>query len=92
MISKSFSNDLVDKDIRRLQAILNSVSSAVLEISAMGDILYANQAAVQMLGYSQAEFKKRCVADLVPERYNRGDQKHLHSFLKVNIAPPLSQE
>ena len=88
MISKSFSNDLVDKDIRRLQAILNSVSSAVLEISAMGDILYANQAAVQMLGYSQAEFKNRCVADLVPERYNRGDQKHLHSFLKVNIAPP----
>ena len=82
MISNNtpFSSDLVDKEIRRLQTILDSVSSAVLEISAQGDIVYANQAAVQMLGFSQAEFKNRCVADLVPERYNRRDQIHLYFF------------
>ena len=83
-----FSSDLVDKEIRRLQTILDSVSSAVLEISAQGDIVYANQAAVQMLGFSQAEFKNRCVADLVPERYNRRDQIHLYFFLKMNIKKP----
>jgi PAS domain S-box-containing protein len=90
MISNNtpFSSDLVDKEIRRLQTILDSVSSAVLEISAQGDIVYANQAAVQMLGFSQAEFKNRCVADLVPERYNRRDQIHLYFFLNMNIKKP----
>ena len=79
------SNHHIVKENQRLQAILDSVSSVVLEISAKGDILYANQAAVQMFGYSQAELKKKCVADLVPERYNQGDQKHLNPFFKVNI-------
>jgi PAS domain S-box-containing protein len=81
----AISNDLVVKEIERLQAILDSVSSVILEISAKGDILYANQAAVKMFGYSQAEFKQRSVADLVPERYNQGHQKYLNPFFKVNI-------
>jgi PAS domain S-box-containing protein len=81
----TISNDLVVKEIERLQAILDSVSSVVLEISAKGDILYANLAAVQMFGYSQAEFKNKCVADLVPERFNQGHQKYLNPLFKMNI-------
>jgi len=83
------SNDPVVKEIKRLQAILDSVSSAVLEISAKGDILYANQAAVKMFGHSQAEFKQMKVADLVPERYNQGHQKYLNPFFKVNIEQSI---
>jgi len=83
------SNHHIVKENQRLQAILDSVSSVVLEISAKGNILYANQAAVQMFGYSKAELKKRCVADLVPERYNQGDQKHLNPFFKVNIEKSI---
>ncbi|MFB1036158.1 MAG: PAS domain S-box protein, partial [Sinobacterium sp.] len=78
------SNDPVVKEIKRLQAILDSVSSAVLEISAKGEILYANLAAVQMFGYSQADFKNKHVNDLVPKRYNLGNKKHLSSFFKNN--------
>jgi PAS domain S-box-containing protein len=85
----TISNDLVVKEIVRLQAILDSVSSVVLEISAKGDILYANQAAVQMFGYSQAEFKNSCVADLVPKRYNQGDQKYHNPFFKVNVEQSI---
>ena len=85
----TISNDLIVKEIERLQAILDSVSSVILEISAKGDILYANQAAVKMFGYSQAEFKSRCVADLVPERYNQGHQKYLNPFFKVNIEQSM---
>ncbi|MFT6285135.1 MAG: PAS domain S-box-containing protein [Arenicella sp.] len=85
----AISNDLVVKEIERLQAILDSVSSVILEISAKGDILYANQAAVKMFGYSQAEFKQRSVADLVPERYNQGHQKYLNPFFKVNIEQSI---
>jgi len=85
----TISNDLIVKEIERLQAILDSVSSVILEISAKGDILFANQAAVQMFGYSQAEFKSRCVADLVPERYNQGHQKYLNPFFKVDIEQSI---
>jgi transcriptional regulator of aromatic amino acid metabolism len=85
----AISNDLIVKEIDRLQAILDSVSSVVLEISAKGDIIYANQAAVQMFGYSQAEFKNSCVADLVPEKYNQGDQKYHNPFFKVNIKQSI---
>ena len=83
------SNVLVVKEIERLQTILDSVSSVILEISAKGDILYANQAAVKMFGHSQAEFKQMKVADLVPERYNQGHQKYLNPFFKVNIEQSI---
>lgn len=51
--------------IQRLQSILNATSSAVLEVSANADILYANQAASDLFGYSSFEFTQMKISDLV---------------------------
>ena len=74
------SNNQMSKEIERLRAILNSVASAVFEISANGDIIYCNQTAQTMFGYSSTELKKMCVADLVPERYSLKHQNYLNQF------------
>jgi PAS domain-containing protein len=51
----AISNNQTVKEIKRLQAILDAVSSAIFEISAQGNILYANQAAADMFGYGVTE-------------------------------------
>jgi PAS domain S-box-containing protein len=81
----ALSNDQVAEEMDRLQAILDSVSSVVFEISVSGDILFANQAAVQMLGYSLLEFKHMYAADLLPKIYSQEHQKHHNPFLRGNL-------
>lgn len=77
----AISNDQTLEEMQRLQAILDSVSSAVFEISVKGNILFANQAAVDIFGYTLTELKQMCFDDLVPDRVNQGYQKHLEQFL-----------
>ena len=79
----AISNDEMVKQNERLQTILDSVSSAVFEISLKGNILFANQAAVHIFGYAQTEFKNMFIADLIPDKYNQGDQKYLTQFFKA---------
>ena len=62
------SNDQTIKKMEQLQAILDSVSSAIFEISLKGDILFANQAAVIMFGYTLTEFKSMSVTDFSLEK------------------------
>ena len=64
----AISNDEMVKQNERLQTILDSVSSAVFEISLKGNILFANQAAVHIFGYAQTEFKNMFIADLIPDK------------------------
>jgi PAS domain-containing protein len=52
----SVSNNQTVKEMERLKVILDSVSSAVFEISDKGDILFANQAAMHIFGYERIEF------------------------------------
>ncbi|MFT6271154.1 MAG: PAS domain S-box-containing protein [Alphaproteobacteria bacterium] len=87
----ALSNDQVAEEMDRFQAILDSVSSVVFEISVSGDILFANQAAVQMLGYSLLEFKNMYAADLIPKIYSQEHQKHLNPFLRGNLKHPMSE-
>lgn len=84
----ALSNDQVAEEMDRLQAILDSVSSVVFEISVSGDILFANQAAVQMFGYSLLEFKNMYAADLIPKIYS---QEHLNPFLRGNLKHSMSE-
>ena len=79
----AISNSQAVKEIKRLQAILDSISSAVFEISEKGDILYANHAAEYLFGYTPSEFKQMCFADLVQDKYNQGHQKLLNQFFKA---------
>jgi PAS domain S-box-containing protein len=75
----------ITKDLKRLQTILDSVSSVVFEVSVTGNILYANQTAVQMFGYTQQELKNMHLVDLVSEKYSQGHQKYLQNFFKTNL-------
>jgi PAS domain S-box-containing protein len=87
----AISNNQVVQEIERLQAILDSVSSTIFEISVDGEIIYANQAAVNMFGYSLTEFKQMCISDLVPERYNIGHQKYVDQFFKAKTERYMGQ-
>ncbi|MEP1449269.1 MAG: response regulator [Paraglaciecola sp.] len=70
--------------IQRLQAILDSVSSAVFEVSPLGEILFANHAAVTMFGYTLEAFEHLTIADLVPKRYHAGHQQYVKQFFKTS--------
>ena len=59
----------------RLQAILDATSSAILEISNNGQILFANQAACHLFGYSKAEFSEMHICQLVPSISASQDEK-----------------
>ena len=78
-------DEQIVKDVERLQTILDTVSSVILELSITGYILYANQAAVQMFGYAPEELKKMRLFDLVPRRHNQFHQKYLNYFFKSNL-------
>jgi PAS domain S-box-containing protein len=84
-------NDQTVVELERLQAIFDSISSTVFEISAEGDILFANQAAVNMFGYTLTEFKQMCFADLVPDKYNQGHQKYINQFFMANLEYTSSE-
>lgn len=53
------------EEIQRLQSILNATASAVLEVSFDAEILYANQAASDLFGYSSIEFTQMKMSDLI---------------------------
>ncbi|MFT6778496.1 MAG: PAS domain S-box-containing protein [Paraglaciecola sp.] len=80
----SVSNNQTVKEIERLKVILDSVSSAVFEISDKGDILFANHTAMHIFGYERIELTQMFFSDLVPDRYNQGHQKHINQFFKAN--------
>jgi PAS domain S-box-containing protein len=79
------SNDQTVEQIERLQAILDSVSNAIFEISLKGDILFANQAAEIMFGYTLTEFKKMSVACLITDKYNQKNQEFIKAYLEGDI-------
>jgi PAS domain S-box-containing protein len=88
----AISNNQTVKEIKRLQAILDAVSSAIFEISAQGNILYANQAAADMFGYGVTEFKQLSVADLIPDKDNQGNPKYLNQFFKDGLESTTNQD
>jgi PAS domain S-box-containing protein len=79
------SNDQTVEKIERLQAILDSVSNAIFEISLNGDILFANQAAEIMFGYTLTEFKKMSVACLIADKYNQKNQEFIKAYLEADM-------
>ena len=80
----AISNDETVNQNRRLRTILDSVSSAVFELSLKGNILFANQAAVHMFGYAQTEFKNMYLTDLMSDEYNQELQNHLAQFFRTD--------
>ena len=71
-------------EIQRLEAILNATSNAVLELSSDRKILYANQAALELFGYSSLEFSKMQVSDLVSSEHNNKLDEYFQTILNRN--------
>ena len=66
----------------RLQAILDATSSAILEISNNGQILFANQAACHLFGYSKAEFSEMHICQLLPSiSASQNEKQSFHHLL-----------
>jgi PAS domain S-box-containing protein len=78
-------NDRKASELRRLKDILDSVSSAIFEISAEGNILYANLTSEIMFGYTLLEFKQMSVTDLIPKQFRERHQKHVDQFFNTNL-------
>jgi PAS domain S-box-containing protein len=84
-------NSESENEVRRLQAILDSTSSAILEVSEQGNILYVNQAATHLFGYSLTEFSHMQVTDLLTAPHKQGHSTHVTQFFKVNVERTMGR-
>lgn len=66
--------------IEQFAAILDSSSSAILEVSEQGTILYANQAAVTLFGYPLVDFEDMPVDKLIPSRFGNTHNHDIQQF------------
>jgi PAS domain S-box-containing protein len=88
MDSKNTAIENSENEVRRLQAILNSTSSAILEVSVQGKILYVNQAATSLFGYSLTEFSQMQVNDVLPNSYQQEHGKPIGQFFELGFEQP----
>jgi len=80
---------LAQKEVQRLQAILNATSNAVLELSSTKEILFANKAATDLYGYSCAAFSQMQLTDLVSSAQSKKLDDYFCAILKQNSQPSL---
>ncbi|MFT6268630.1 MAG: PAS domain S-box-containing protein [Alphaproteobacteria bacterium] len=76
------------EEIQRLQAILNATSNAVLECSSDAEILYANQAAIDLYGYSDLEFTQMKISDLLAIPYCQQLEDYFQNVLDCERTSP----
>jgi two-component system sensor histidine kinase/response regulator len=92
MRSESYSDsaEQAQEEIRRLQAILDATSSAVLECSLNSQILYANQAAIDLYGYTRLEFRQMKISDLFTPSHTQQLAKYFqHILLRKKKPSPI---
>lgn len=78
------------EEIRRLQSILNATASAVLEVSYDAQILYANQAASDLFGYSSLEFTQMKMSDLIAPAFYPQLHVYFEQIQHRHTIPPSS--
>jgi two-component system sensor histidine kinase/response regulator len=78
------------KDAKHLLHLLDASSSAILEISSEGDILFANRSAALMFGYSQKQLLGKPATLLVPFEKQADLEEHISQFF--NVASPNPQK
>lgn len=69
------------EEIQRLKAILDATSNAIIELSPTRKILFANQAALNMFGYTHSELYQMQLSDLVTAE----SIDHLHDYFQANL-------
>ncbi|MBN8579423.1 MAG: PAS domain S-box protein, partial [Anaerolineae bacterium] len=64
-----------------LELLLSMTTQAILAFDETGKVLLANPAAVNMFGYSEAEFKKRRLSSFLPKQSVKRHAQLLKSFI-----------
>ncbi|WP_046115525.1 PAS domain-containing sensor histidine kinase [Aquincola tertiaricarbonis] len=72
---------------QQLQAVLDSVSAAVITVDAAFRITLFNRAAEQVFRVSSAQVMGRRIDDLLPERYRRGHAEKMAGFAMASAGP-----
>ncbi|WP_448568474.1 PAS domain S-box protein [Thalassotalea ganghwensis] len=69
----------------RLQAVLDSIVDAVININEKGKIIAFNRAAEKIFGYSSQEVIGKNVSILMPQRYASKHDGYIKRYLNTNI-------
>lgn len=64
------------------QELLNASPDALIVINDAGDIVYSNERAESLFGYSRAELASANIEDLIPERLRDKHEKHRMDYAK----------
>jgi PAS domain S-box-containing protein len=71
--------------LARMKAILNSASTAIIEVTSQGKITYVNMAACDLFGYSQAELLQMYSVDLVPPKIKETHLKQIKQYFTEDL-------
>ncbi|NQZ79755.1 MAG: response regulator [Colwellia sp.] len=66
----------------KLQAILNSIVDAIININDKGHIIAFNSAAEKMFGYKEKEIIEENISVLLPRGFSREHDEYMQEFLK----------
>ncbi len=73
----------VEASERRFRSITQTASDAIITINSQGKILFCNQAAEKIFGYSVDDMYDKPITLLMPERYRRAHEKGMQRVLST---------
>jgi PAS domain S-box-containing protein len=71
---------LRDKDKSSFERLLDFLPDSIVATDADGRILFANEQAAQLFGYTQAELANQTVESLLPGKYENAHQNHRENY------------
>ncbi len=73
---------MVSESESRLNSIVQTARDAIITINKRGEIIFWNEAAAKLFGYSADEIVGRSVTTIVPQRYREAHVKALDRFVE----------
>ena len=74
---------------RRFRELIEDAPDGILQIDRSGKIAVANRTAEILFGYTQQEFLRLGVDDLVPEGHRANHAQHRANFTKAGFSRPM---
>ena len=74
---------------RRFRELIEDAPDGILQIDSAGKIVVANRTAETLFGYTQQEFLRLGVDELVPEGHRADHAQHRADFDKAGISRPM---
>ena len=76
----------------RLRLAMDASASAMIMVDAVGDIVFANKAAVELFGYEESDLVGSSVERLVPESARRAHPVYRSSFMSASKPRPMGPD